>query len=80
MAAIQLRRLDRADKKAVEFQVVIQDITARKKAEIALQDAKAALEKVNQQLRVAALEARNKRGRSQAQTAASSARANFWPT
>jgi PAS domain S-box-containing protein len=54
-----LRRLDRADKKAAEFQAVIQNITARKKAEIALQDAKAALEKVNQQLRVAALESRN---------------------
>ncbi len=54
-----LRRLDRADRQAVEFQAVIQDITARKKAEIALQEAKSSLEKVNQQLQMAAIESRN---------------------
>ena len=54
-----LRRLVHSDDQQVEFQVVIQNITARKKAEIELQDAKSSLEKVNQQLRIAATEARN---------------------
>ena len=54
-----LRRLDRADTTAAEFQAVIQNITARKRAEIALQDAKSSLEKMNLQLQIAATEARN---------------------
>ncbi|MEI7534292.1 MAG: ATP-binding protein [Verrucomicrobiae bacterium] len=52
-----LRRFAKADGKGFEFQVVIQDITSRKQAEIALQEAKATLEKMNLQFQVAAKEA-----------------------
>ena len=53
-----LRRLVHNDSQQVEFQAVIQNITARKKAEIELQEAKSSLEKVNQQLQIAAAESR----------------------
>jgi two-component system sensor histidine kinase/response regulator len=49
-----VRRFMRADGKNFEFQAVIRDITARKKAELALQEAKTSLEKMNYQLRDAA--------------------------
>ena len=51
-----LRRLDSSADKVAEFQAVIQNITPRKKAELALQEAKAALEQVNRQLQFAANE------------------------
>ena len=51
------RRFARDGGKSLEYQAVIQDITPRKQAELALQEAKAALEKMNLQLRHAADEA-----------------------
>ncbi len=53
-----LRRLARDAGQAVEFQAVIQNITARKKAELAAQEARSSLEKVNRQLQLAAAESR----------------------
>jgi PAS domain S-box-containing protein len=53
-----LRRLERGNSGAVEFQAVMQDITPRKRAELAEQEAKSSLEKMNQQLQVAAAESR----------------------
>jgi PAS domain S-box-containing protein len=52
------RRLVRADGKTPEFQAVIQDINARKSAELALQQAKSTLEKVNRKLEIAAADSR----------------------
>jgi PAS domain S-box-containing protein len=53
-----IRRLYREDENGYEFQAVIQDITPRKRAEVAAQEAKTSLEKVNQQLQAAAADAR----------------------
>ena len=53
-----LRRFVRPGTKDFEYQAVIQNITARKRAELALQEAKAAQEKVNLKLQHAADEAR----------------------
>jgi PAS domain S-box-containing protein len=53
-----LRRLDRDTGAGQEFQAVIQNITPRKRAELALQDAKVELEKANLQLQHVAAEAR----------------------
>jgi two-component system, sensor histidine kinase and response regulator len=52
-----LRRFARDGGQGFEFQVVIQNITARKHAEIAIQEARAATEAMNRQLRHAAQEA-----------------------
>ena len=68
----RLRRLGSANDSQAEIQVIIQDITARKKAEIALQEAKAAQERVNQQLELAAREARNMAERANQASAAKS--------
>ena len=54
---INLRRLDRRGDEP-EFQSVMQDITPRKRAEMAAQEAQATLEQMNQQLQAAAAEAR----------------------
>jgi len=51
-----IRRLSRDGGKSFEFQAVMQDITPRKRAELAEQEAKATLEKINQQLHAAAAE------------------------
>jgi two-component system, sensor histidine kinase and response regulator len=51
-----LRRLPQEDGRSVEFQAVIQNITGRKHAELALRDAKSSLEKLNRQLQTAAAE------------------------
>jgi len=53
-----LRRLERSASGLVEFQVVIQDITPRKRAEVELQEAKAAVDKMNVQLQTVADESR----------------------
>jgi len=53
-----LRRLHHSTSGQVEFQAVIQDITPRKRAEVELQEAKAAVDKKNIQLRHAADDAR----------------------
>ncbi len=53
-----LRRLERGSGAAEEFQAVMQDITARKRAELAAKEAKVSLELMNQQLKAAAAEAR----------------------
>ncbi len=53
-----IRRLHREDAIGYEFQAVIQDITPRKRAELAAQEAKTSLEKMNQQLQAAAADAR----------------------
>jgi PAS domain S-box-containing protein len=53
-----LRPLTREITGEKEFQAVIQNITPRKRAELALQDAKAELEKANLQLQATAAEAR----------------------
>ena len=53
-----LRRLDRGGPTPVEFQAVIQNITSRKQAELALQEAKVALEQVNRKLETAAADSR----------------------
>jgi PAS domain S-box-containing protein len=52
-----LRRLGRAGTAQEEIQAVMQDITPRKRAELAEQQAKASLEKMNRQLQDAAAEA-----------------------
>jgi PAS domain S-box-containing protein len=52
-----LRRFAVGGGKGFEYQAVIQNITARKQAELALQEAKATLEKMNLQLQLAAQEA-----------------------
>ena len=65
-------RVGRTDDKNVMYQAVIQDITARKKAELALQEAKSALEKVNQQLQINAIESRNMAERANQASAAKS--------
>jgi PAS domain S-box-containing protein len=54
-----LRRLERGGGAADEFQAVMQDITPRKRAELAASEAKQSLEQVNQQLQAAATESRN---------------------
>jgi len=51
------RRFAKDGGKSFEYQVVIQNITSRKQAEIAAQEAKAALEKTNLQFQIAAKEA-----------------------
>jgi two-component system, sensor histidine kinase and response regulator len=53
-----IRRLLREDDESFEFQVVIQDITPRKRAEVAAQEAKNSLQKMNYQLQAAAADAR----------------------
>ena len=53
-----IRRLRRDDGKT-EFQAVMQDITPRKRAELAAQDAKTSLEQMNFQLQAAATESRD---------------------
>ncbi len=52
------RRLSRNDRKIFEYQAVMQDVTLRKRAELAAQDAQALLEKGNQQLQLAVTESR----------------------
>ncbi len=68
----RLRRLGVANDRRAEIQAIIQDITARKKAELALQEAKAAQERVNQQLEQAAVEARKMAERAHQASAAKS--------
>ena len=51
------RRFVKPDGKSFEYQAVIQNITSRKQAELALQEAKATLEKTNLQFQIAAKEA-----------------------
>ena len=53
-----LRRLERGSAAPEEIQAVLQDITPRKRAELAAQEAKASLEQMNRQLQTAAAEAR----------------------
>jgi len=52
------RRLQRSGHKGFEFQAVMQDITLRKRAEIAAEEAKLSMEKANQQLQNAVAESR----------------------
>ena len=52
-----LRRFTKASGNSFEYQAVIQNITSRKQAELALQEAKATLEKTNLQFQIAAKEA-----------------------
>ncbi len=52
-----LRRLERGGGAAQEFQAVMQNITPRKRAEMAAQEAKTSLEQMNRQLQMAAAEA-----------------------
>jgi two-component system sensor histidine kinase/response regulator len=54
---LNIRRFAGDDGKSVEYQAVIQNITQRKHAEQALQEATATLEKMNLQLKLAAQEA-----------------------
>jgi PAS domain S-box-containing protein len=54
---INIRRFARDGGKSVEFQAVVQNITPRKQAELALQEATATLEKMNLKLQLAAQEA-----------------------
>jgi PAS domain S-box-containing protein len=54
-----LRRLERGGNAPEEFQAIMQDITPRKRAELAAKEAKISLEQMNQQLQAAATEARN---------------------
>ncbi len=54
-----LRRLERGGLEPEEFQAVMQDITPRKRAELAAREAKLSLEQMNSQLQAAATEARN---------------------
>ena len=53
-----VRRLRRASGPGFDYQAVMQDITPRKRAELAAQEAKAAQDQANQQLQLAAAEAR----------------------
>jgi PAS domain S-box-containing protein len=53
-----IRQFTSANGKGVEYQAVIQNITARKRAEIALQETKDTLEKMNLQLQMSADESR----------------------
>ena len=53
-----LRRLERRGNESEEYQAVLQDITARKRAELAAKEAKVTQELMNQQLKSAASEAR----------------------
>jgi len=53
-----LRRLERGGGGPEEFQAVMQDITPRKRAELEVKEAKAALEQMNRQLEAAVAEAR----------------------
>jgi len=53
-----LGRLERGGFEREEFQAVMQDITARKRAELAAQEAKLSLEQMNSQLQAAVTEAR----------------------
>ena len=68
----RLRRLGSANDSHAEIQAIIQDITARKKAEIALQEAKSAQERINRQLELSAIEARNMAERANQASAAKS--------
>ncbi len=52
------RRLQRSGHIGFEFQAVMQDITLRKRAELAAEEAKSSLEKANQQLQMAVAESR----------------------
>jgi len=54
-----LRRLDRGDAGAEEFQAVMQNITPRKRAEMTAREAKNTLEQMNHQLQDAVSEARH---------------------
>ncbi len=54
-----LRRLERGGETPEEFQAVLQDVTPRKRAELAAREAKISLEQMNKQLQAAATEARN---------------------
>jgi len=69
-----IRRLRREDDDRFEFQAVIQDITPRKRAELAAQQAQASLEAVNKQLQAAAADAR---AAAAAANRASSAKSEF---
>ncbi|HEY2329939.1 MAG TPA: MASE1 domain-containing protein [Verrucomicrobiae bacterium] len=53
-----VRRITRDHAPGFEFQAVVQNITARKQAELALQEAKSSLEKLNNKLQIAANESR----------------------
>ena len=53
-----LRRLEHGSAAHAEIQAVLQDITPRKRAELAAQEAKTSLEQVNRQLSAAAADAR----------------------
>jgi len=53
-----LRRLERGGAAPDEIQAVMQNITPRKRAELAAQEARAAMEQINRQLQTAAAEAR----------------------
>lgn len=53
-----VRRLNRAGLADIEFQAVIQNISARKRVEFELQEAKAKLEQMNNQLQISARQAR----------------------
>jgi len=53
-----VRRLNRSRGPGTEYQAVMQDITPRKRAEFAAQDAKGAQDKANQQLQLAVSDAR----------------------
>ena len=68
------RQLRRDGGGGFEFQAVMQDITPRKRAEFAAQDAKIALEKANQQLQAAAADARSA---AEQATRASNAKSEF---
>jgi len=54
-----VRRLERGSFEPEEFQAVMQDITPRKRAELAASEAKVSLEKMNQQLQAAVTDARS---------------------
>ncbi|HTL73094.1 MAG TPA: MASE1 domain-containing protein [bacterium] len=54
-----IRRLTRDKLTDVEFQAVIQNVTARKRVEFELQEAKSKLEKMNNQLKISARQARD---------------------
>ena len=72
-----LRRLERGGGGAEEFQAVMQDITPRKRAELAAQEAKVSLEQMNRSCRPPP----PRRGPPPSRpTAPTPPRANFWPT
>jgi two-component system, sensor histidine kinase and response regulator len=53
-----IRRLHREDEDGYEFQAVVQDITPRKRAELAAEEAKTSLERMNRKLQAAAADSR----------------------